>query len=124
LIVTASAKSAEDSVTAIHNLIDLFDRMHIPVNRRPVIAVRNILANVSLGLSVNLEKAVLLLEDTLYEPEQFPGLIYRPVEGITVLMLNKGKMVVTGAQFQRELQRAVEITIRNLTKHDILEDYI
>jgi transcription initiation factor TFIID TATA-box-binding protein len=124
LIVTASARSEKDSVTAIHNLIDLLDRMHIPVNHQPVIAVRNILANVSLGLSVNLEKAALLLEDTLYEPEQFPGLIYRPVPDITVLIFNKGKMVITGAQFQRELQGAVETTIHNLTKHDILEDYI
>jgi len=38
------------------------------------------------------------LENVEYEPEQFPGVIYRSETGATVLLFSSGKCVITGAK--------------------------
>jgi len=48
------------------------------------------------------------LENTEYEPEQFPGLIYRIEDGPVVLIFASGKIVVTGATSTPEISDAVE----------------
>lgn len=61
--------------------------------------VRNLVTTTSLGESVNLNALAigLGLEQVEYEPEQFPGLVYRPAEfDAVVLVFGSGKMVVTG----------------------------
>jgi len=50
------------------------------------------------NLNLNALTIALGLEKTEYEPEQFPGLIYRPASGDSVLLVfATGKVVVTGA---------------------------
>lgn len=60
---------------------------------------RNIVARYDLEMELNLsELAVHLgLENIEYEPEQFPGLIYRPTSGDSVIMVfSSGKGIITG----------------------------
>ena len=57
-----------------------------------------------LGQEVDLSKMSILLglESTEYEPEQFPGLIYRPPESPFVLLIfASGKVVITGGTSRR-----------------------
>ncbi|MEM0057249.1 MAG: TATA box-binding protein, partial [Candidatus Geothermarchaeota archaeon] len=57
---------------------------------------------------INLEQAALKLEGTMYEPEEFPGLIYRMMEPkVVILMFASGKLVCTGAKTEREVYEAV-----------------
>ena len=45
-----------------------------------------------------------------YEPEQFPGLIYRlDYPKVVCLIFGSGKMVITGARHKDEILEAVEI---------------
>jgi transcription initiation factor TFIID TATA-box-binding protein len=45
----------------------------------------------------------------MYEPEQFPGLIYRMRDPRVVLLIfSSGKMVITGAKEEKEVERAVK----------------
>ena len=51
----------------------------------------------------------LLLDNTLYEPEQFPGLIYRmqpPEPKVVILLFQSGKFVCTGAKSEEKVQNA------------------
>jgi transcription initiation factor TFIID TATA-box-binding protein len=62
--------------------------------------VQNVVCTGELSQSVNLNafSIGLGLEAVEYEPEQFPGLIYRPAEFPAVLLVfANGKVVVTGA---------------------------
>jgi transcription initiation factor TFIID TATA-box-binding protein len=63
-----------------------------------------------LGREVNLEALTIALgmEDTEYEPEQFPGLIYRPPEfEVTLLVFASGKVIVGGTTKRNEAESAV-----------------
>jgi len=62
--------------------------------------VQNVVCTAELSEDVDLNtlSITLGLESVEYEPEQFPGLIYRPVEFPAVLLIfTNGKVVVTGA---------------------------
>lgn len=62
--------------------------------------VQNIVSTGELGTTVDLNAAAIRLglEETEYDPEQFPGLIYRPTEHSVVLFVfANGKVIITGA---------------------------
>jgi len=75
---------------------------------RPKTRVQNIVASASLGGKIDLEKSVYQLEKTIYEPEQFPGLIYRMDQPkVVILIFSTGKLVITGAKKEQEVHEAV-----------------
>lgn len=74
-------------------------------------AVNNIVCTADLGFSVDLNQlAVALgLERTEYEPEQFPGVVYRPQgHPCVILLFGSGKSVVTGAPTFSDAEDAFE----------------
>ena len=74
-------------------------------------------ASVSLGGKVHLEKAARSLPRSMYEPEQFPGLIHRMLDPRSVVLIfASGKLVCTGTKKEAEVYRAVH----NL--HTLLEE--
>ena len=69
--------------------------------------VQNYVCTSELGNVQNLNALTigLGLEKTEYEPEQFPGLIYRPNSGdAVILVFGTGKVVITGARTLEEAQ--------------------
>ena len=83
----------------------------------PQIEIQNIVASASLGGKIHLELAARVLPRSMYEPEQFPGLIHRMLDPKTVILLfASGKLVCTGAKKESEVYRAVH----NL--HTLLEE--
>jgi transcription initiation factor TFIID TATA-box-binding protein len=58
---------------------------------------------------IDLEKAAYTLEHAMYEPEQFPGLIYRMQDPkVVILLFASGKLVCTGAKKEQDVYDAVE----------------
>jgi len=89
----------------------------IVIQGRPQIQIQNIVASANLNVIVDLEKAAFVLPHSMYEPEQFPGLIYRMEKPRVVLLIfSSGKMVITGAKRENEVFEAVN----NI--YDILKD--
>jgi len=73
------------------------------------IKIENIVASASLGIKIPLEKIVEHLEGTEYEPEQFPGLVYRIKDPkAAMLIFSSGKIVCTGARSIADVRKAVE----------------
>jgi len=71
--------------------------------------IQNIVASVALGGLIDLEKAAFTLGKSMYEPEQFPGLIYRMEEPkVVILLFASGKLVCTGAKKEQDVYDAVE----------------
>jgi len=65
-------------------------------------------ASGNLGGKIHLESAARIMPRSMYEPEQFPGLIHRMLDPKTVLLLfASGKLVCTGAKKEEDVYRAV-----------------
>ncbi|NJE47887.1 TATA-box-binding protein, partial [Thermococcus sp. GR7] len=72
---------------------------------------------------VELEEVALTLPNVEYEPEIFPGVVYRVRNSrMTVLIFNSGKVVVSGAKDENDITRAVEELKKDLYKYELLEE--
>src|SRR3989338_5496951 len=86
-----------------------------------LIKIQNIVAAGSIGMDLNLNKLAMKLENTEYEPEQFPGLVYKlgGTEGFlkaTFLLFSNGKIVCTGTKSEEEARAALDKLVENLKK--------
>src|SRR5256884_661963 len=73
------------------------------------IKIENVVASTSLGEELDLQAIALALGGAEYEPEQFPGLVYRiDVPKVVVLLFGSGKLVCTGARKPSDVEQAVE----------------
>jgi transcription initiation factor TFIID TATA-box-binding protein len=67
-----------------------------------------VVASTSLGDALDLPSIALGLDGAEYDPQQFPGLIYRLASPKTaVLLFRSGKVVCTGAKSMKEVERSV-----------------
>ncbi len=89
----------------------------------PQITVQNIVASADLHTILNLNAIAigLGLENIEYEPEQFPGLVYRIDEPkVVVLIFSSGKLVVTGGKTPEDCERGVEVVRQQLDNMGLL----
>ena len=108
-MVCTGAKNENDLKNAVHALVKLLNDHGANVPLNPEVQVQNIVASGSLNAEVDLEQAALLLENAMYEPEQFPGLIYRMTNPrVVVLIFGSGKIVCTGAKSEKDVAVAVQ----------------
>ena len=81
------------------------------------IEVVNIVVSTSLEHDVPLEKMAATLSNTEYNPEQFPGLVYKlNAAKATFLLFSNGKIVCTGTKSEEEVHKALDMLIVNLKK--------
>jgi transcription initiation factor TFIID TATA-box-binding protein len=107
-MVCTGAKSEKESRRAIIKVVKELKKSGIVILSKPSFKVENIVASASLGGKVDLEKTVVTLRKTMYEPEQFPGLIYRMNEPkVVILVFASGSLVVTGAKVEQDVYDAV-----------------
>lgn len=120
-LVCTGAKSVEDSKLATKITVDKMRTMDSDIPEEYEIKVQNIVASANLHSTLNLESIALGLEDTEYEPEQFPGLVYRLGEPKVVLLLfGSGKVVCTGAKTFEEAERGVHKARARLKELDLI----
>jgi transcription initiation factor TFIID TATA-box-binding protein len=115
--VCTGAKSEKEARRAVMKVIKELKKGGIIIISKPELKIQNIVASASLGGMIDLEKAAYTLGKTMYEPEQFPGLIYRMDEPkVVILLFASGKLVCTGAKKEQDVYDAVH------KLHGILED--
>ncbi len=107
-MVCTGAKSEKEARRAVMKVVKELKRGGIIMISKPELKIQNIVASVSLGGMIDLEKAAYTLGKTMYEPEQFPGLIYRMDEPkVVILLFASGKLVCTGAKKEQDVHDAV-----------------
>lgn len=107
-MVCTGAKSEEQAVKAVKAVVQKLRKGSIEIRNEPVTVVQNIVASASLGGRIQLEETARQVPKSMYEPEQFPGLIHRMADPKTVILLfASGKLVCTGAKKAAEVSRAV-----------------
>jgi transcription initiation factor TFIID TATA-box-binding protein len=107
-MVCTGARSEKESRRAVMTVVKELKKSGIVIISKPDLKVVNIVASARLGGQVDLEKAVTALGRTMYEPEQFPGLIYRMDEPkVVMLIFASGNLVCTGARREQDVYDAV-----------------
>ncbi len=110
-VVCTGAKSLDEVSAAIDQLVKRVTSLGLQVKKKPDITVQNIVASADLGCVINLNAIAigLGLERVEYEPEQFPGLVYRIDEPkVVALIFGSGKVVLTGAKKTEDIEAAVQ----------------
>jgi transcription initiation factor TFIID TATA-box-binding protein len=108
-MVCTGAKSEKEARRAVMKVIKELKKGGIIIISKPELKVVNIVASAGLGGMIDLEKAAYTLGKTMYEPEQFPGLIYRMEEPkVVILLFASGKLVCTGAKKEQDVYDSVQ----------------
>jgi len=114
-MVITGAKSVKQLVNVVKKILKTFKEKGIEIKGRPQIQIQNIVASANLKVHIDLETAAMELENSLYEPEQFPGLIYRmDSPRVVMLIFSSGKMVITGAKREDEVIEAIRKVAKKL----------
>ena len=108
-MVCTGAKSEKEVRRAVMKVVKELKKGGIIIISKPEMKIQNIVGCASLGGMIDLEKAAYTLGRSMYEPEQFPGLIYRMEEPkVVILLFASGKLVCTGAKKEGDVFEAVE----------------
>ncbi len=108
-IVCTGAKSIDSAKLAMKKVVDKIRSVGIRVPKEFPIDVENIVASSKISAQLNLEEITFALENAEYEPEQFPGLVYRISEPrVAFLLFSSGKIICTGAHSIADVKRALD----------------
>jgi len=120
-MVCTGAKSEKQAFSAVRKVVRELRKAGFVIPGEPEIEVTNMVASAGLGGVIDLEMAVDVLDDIMYEPEQFPGAIYRMDDPKVVLLLfASGNIVITGARNEGDVQRAVDKIRETLEENDLI----
>jgi transcription initiation factor TFIID TATA-box-binding protein len=114
-LVCTGTKSVAQVKEVISVVIKQIAKIGVKITETPKITVQNIVASGSIDLNLNLNVLALQLENTEYEPEQFPGLVYKLVEPTaTFLLFSNGKLVCTGTKNRQQLEESMKQLNKNV----------
>ena len=116
-VVCTGARSMDKVHESIKKIIKSLEKIKVKITIKPEIEIQNIVASGSIGMDLNLNTLAMKLENTEYEPEQFPGLVYKLEDAkATFLLFSNGKVVCTGTKSEKEVHAALDKLIVNLKK--------
>jgi transcription initiation factor TFIID TATA-box-binding protein len=116
-IVCTGARTMANVHESIRKIIKSLEKINVKIKDFPQVNIQNIVAAGSVGMDLNLNVLAMKLENTEYEPEQFPGLVYKlPDQKATFLLFSNGKIVCTGTKSEEEVNKALDKLIENLKK--------
>jgi transcription initiation factor TFIID TATA-box-binding protein len=118
------AKNVEDVRKTVNIIAEKLRKLGVDVYKDLKIVIQNIVAISDLGTELNLNEVAmgLGLENVEYEPEQFPGLVYRIKEPkVAMLLFGSGKIVCTGARRIEDVSIAVEKLSKELSSLDLFK---
>ena len=116
-MVCTGAKLEKLAKSAIRKVVKELKTNGIIILGKPEIVIQNIVASANLQGKIDLELAADIMDNVMYEPEQFPGLIYRMGDPkVVILIFASGKLVCTGGKSAE----MVDIAVTKL--NDLLEE--
>ncbi len=114
-LVCTGTKSLGEVKKVIQAVIKQLKKINIKITTKPRINVQNIVASGTINLKLNLNFLALEMQNTEYEPEQFPGLVYKLIEpNATFLLFSNGKLVCTGTKNRQQLEDSMSQLLKNV----------
>jgi transcription initiation factor TFIID TATA-box-binding protein len=116
-VVCTGTKNTEDLKLAMKKIVEKLRGAGVKVPGNYETRVQNIVASTKITGDIELEELAAALENAEYEPEQFPGLVYRISEPrVAFLIFGSGRVIVAGAQNEESIQKALGKLVENLRK--------
>ena len=123
-VVCTGTRSAKEAQAALEVATSNLKDIGMEVLPSPKINIVNIVASgnmTSETLNLNQVAMALGLENIEYEPEQFPGMVYRmKLPKVVILIFSTGKVICTGARNKKDVELALENMHRELEEHGFL----
>ncbi len=114
-LVCTGTKSVSQVKQVIEQVIKTLKKIKVVITDKPKITVQNIVASGNINMMLNLNFLALELKNTEYEPEQFPGLVYKLENPpATFLLFSNGKLVCTGTKDNKQLEDSMSQLIKQL----------
>lgn len=124
-LVCTGSKTLHQLNQSIEAVIMNIKMAGIPIAGSPKIEVQNIVASADLGQPINLNSVVISLglERVEYEPEVFPGLVYRLSDPkVVILLFGSGRLVITGARTPQNVEAALRKIREELQAAELLRE--
>ncbi len=120
-MVCTGAKSEKEAIRAVNKVTRELRTKGVPITNKPIIKIQNIVASAELNGEIDLENVVYKLKRVMYEPEQFPGAVFRMDEPkVVFLIFSAGKLVCVGAKKEQEIYKAVDNIQKLLEEKDLI----
>jgi transcription initiation factor TFIID TATA-box-binding protein len=111
-VVCTGAKSLDEVRKSLDKIKETLTKININITITPEIHIQNMVASGAIGMDLNLNTLAMKLDNTEYEPEQFPGLVFKLAAAkATFLLFSNGKIVCTGTKSEEEVYKAVHMLI-------------
>lgn len=108
-IICTGTTSLPMAKKAVEKVILKIRDLGVSVSKTKKIVVENIVASAIIGNNINLNVVAFKLENTEYEPEQFPGLICRLDEPqVVFLLFSSGKIICTGGKSKDVVEKSID----------------
>ncbi len=109
-IICVGARSVQEAKRALKEIVRKVKKVGLRINEENIeVKIENIVVAIDLKMELNLDALAFQLEASEYEPEQFPGLVYRLMEPkVAFLLFSSGRVICAGAKSLADVDRAVE----------------
>lgn len=117
-VVCTGAKDMATAKKAVNKIVDILKKVNVKIKIGPILEIQNLVGAGELGFDLNLNELAMKLRNTEYEPEQFPGLVYKMKDPFhaSFLLFSNGKIVCTGTKSEEEMKKCLEQLVDNLKK--------
>lgn len=109
-IICVGARSVQEAKKALKEIVRRVKKVGLRINEETIeVKIENIVVSIDLKMELNLDALAFQLEASEYEPEQFPGLVYRLMDPkVAFLLFSSGRVICAGAKSLADVDRAVE----------------
>lgn len=124
-IVCTGALDEDEIYRTVDHLKVVLEKEGFTVLDEPIVEIQNIVTTSDFGHSLNLNNVAISLglEKIEYEPEQFPGLVYRMSEPkLVMLFFGSGKVVCTGGKNVSDIEKGLEKIYKELSDTGFLPE--
>jgi transcription initiation factor TFIID TATA-box-binding protein len=117
-IICTGGRSENEARKAVESVVRELVEVGILIPKRPKVKIDNIVASADLRRTVDFV-SVAAWQRTVYEPDQFPALIYRMDDPkVVFLIFSTGRLICVGAKNKEEIHRAIRKLIQRLDVAD------
>ncbi|MCK5322353.1 MAG: TATA-box-binding protein [Candidatus Aenigmarchaeota archaeon] len=120
-IVCTGTKSVAEAHQAIDNLVTRLRELGVEISGAKDVKIQNMVASTHVDSKIDLNKIAFELEGTEYEPEQFPGLVYRLDDPkVVFLIFQSGKVICTGGKNPEMIEESIIKLEKNLKEIEVI----
>jgi len=113
-VICTGGRSENEASKAVENVVRGLIKRGIIIPKKSEVKINNIVASANLRRTVDLT-SISTWQRTMYEPDQFPALIYRMDNPkVVFLIFSSGRLICVGAKNEEEIHRAIRKLIQKL----------